>query len=113
MASVISSKNKNILKGGHNPAPLCECPQDQCPVEGQCKLSEVIYQAKLLTQNNEEFSYIGLTEQTFHERHTKHLSSFTVHDRRNSTSLSKKMLELQTKHILFDIEWKILEKTSP
>ena len=52
-------------------------------------------------------------KKTFHERYTQHLSSFTVHDSRNSTTLSKKVKELHRKHILFDIEWKMLEKASP
>ena len=41
------------------------------------------------------------------------MSSFEIHDPRNSTSLSKKILELQRKHIYFDIDWKIFEKATP
>ena len=71
------------------------------------------YEAKLKTQNQEEHSYIGLTEGKFSDRYSKHLSSFEVKDPRNSTSLSKKVGELNRKHILFDIEWKIIQEASP
>ena len=47
------------------------------------------------------------------ERYTQHMSSFQVHDHRNSTSLSKKVKELQRKHTLFDVKWKIIETSSP
>ena len=52
-----------------------------------------------------------MTEKSFKERHIKHESSFRVDDPKNSTSLSKKVLELQRKHILFDIKWEILQNS--
>ena len=47
MGSVISSKNKKLLKSGHNLPPLCTCGQDSCPVDGKCTQENVIYQAKI------------------------------------------------------------------
>ena len=61
------------------------------------------------TQDQNVFTYVGLTEDQFIIRFQKHKSSFRVHDPRNSTTLSKKVKELQRKHISFDISWKILE----
>ena len=92
------------------PTP-CTCLPGECPLNGECVLDNVIYHAKLESQNQEVYKYIGLTEKTFIERYRKHTSSFRVHDPRNATSLSKKVLELQRKHVLFDIKWKILEKS--
>ena len=69
----------------------------------------VIYQASLQTQNQKTFKYVGLTEKPFIERYSQHQSSFRVHDPRNFTTLSKKVLEIQRKHTLFEIEWIILE----
>ena len=113
MGTIIDNKNKQLLKGGAQNAPPCDCLPDECPVEGKCKMSGIIYQAKIDTQNSESHSYIGLSEHSFIQRYSKHLSSFRIHDPRNSTSLSKKVLELQRKHILFDISWKILQSASP
>ena len=82
-------------------------------MDGKCRQTGIIYQASIRTQNNETHNYIGLSEKSFLDRYSKHLSSFRIHDPRNSTSLSKKVLELQRKHILFDVNWKIMQTASP
>ena len=89
MGSVIAGKNKFLLKEGQNQPTPCDCNEGQCPVDGNCKKKGVIYEAKLRTQDQEEHSYIGLTEKKFSERYFKHLSSFEVQDPRNSTSFNK------------------------
>ena len=81
-------------------------------MEGKYKLKNVIYEATIKTQKQEQFTYIGLTENPFFERLQKHNSSFRIHDPRNSTGLSKKVLELQGKHILSDSFWKIIQTAS-
>ena len=91
----------------------CNCDDGECPVEGRCKVKGVIYQASVHTQNQETFKYIGLTEKELIQQIQKHNSSFRRHDPRNSTSLSKKVLELQRNHVLFEVKWKILEVASP
>ena len=60
MGSIISGKNKQVLKGDQSHAPPCECEQDQCPVDGRCKVTGVIYKATVNTQDQEKFSYVGL-----------------------------------------------------
>ena len=93
--------------------PPCNCVPENCPVDGKCNLKGVIYQATLTTQNNDIHKYVGLTASPFIQRFQKHVSSFRVHDPRNSTSLSKLVLDLQRKHILFDISWEILQTARP
>ena len=102
MDKLFSNKNKQLLQGGQNMPTPCTCLPGECPLNGECVLDNVIYHAKLETQNQEVYEYIGLTEKTFIDRYRKHTSSFRVHDPRNATSLSKKVLELQRKHVLFD-----------
>ena len=109
MGNIIKNKNNNLLKEGQEVPPSCNCTPGNCPVDGKCSLKGVIYQATLKTQDNETHKYVGLTDNPFIQRFQKHLSSFRVHDPRNSTSLSKLVLELQRKHTLFDISWKILQ----
>ena len=78
-------------------------------------MKNVIYQASLRFENqgNEEtHSYIGLTEKPFSQRLAQHISSFRTHDPRNATCLSKKVLQLQRNHILFEASWKILQSAS-
>ena len=113
MGATIKAKNNQLLRGVQDIPPPCNCALDQCPLDGQCRIKGVIYQATVETQDNEKFTYTGLTEKQFIVRYQKHQSSFRVHDPRNSTSLSKKILELQRNHILFEIKWKILQVASP
>ena len=87
------------------------CEPGICPVEGKCTETSTIYKATLKTQNQEEFKYIGLPEIPSIDIIRQHYSSFKVHDPRNSTSLSKKVKELQRKNTLFEINWKILQKS--
>ena len=104
------------MKEEQNQPLLCDCNPNECPVEGKCKEVGVIYQATVTIQNNlnnEIKKYIGLTGKSFKERYSKHISSFTVQDPRNSTSLSKKISELTRKHIFYDIKWEIIDKATP
>ena len=113
IGAVIRNKNNQVLKGEQNLPPPCNCIPGQCPVDGKCGTQGVIYQATVETRNGEKFKYVGLSGGSFITRFQKHSSSFRIHDPRNSTTLSKKVLELQRNHILFDITWKILQVASP
>ena len=113
MGTVIKNKNNQLLKGEQTQPNPCSCTPGECPVEGRCKMEGVIYQASIKTQNQETYSYIGLTENQFIQRYQQHLSSFRTHDPRNSTSLSKKVLQLQRNRVLFDVKWKIIQKCKP
>ena len=62
MGTVITKKDNNLLKGGHEVLTPCNCAPESCPVEGRCTLKGVIYQAKLTTQNQESHRYVGHTE---------------------------------------------------
>ena len=93
-----------MLKDVHQVPPPCNCCPTNSPVGGKCYLTGAFYQATLSAQNQEDKKYVGLSEQKFIERYQKHASSFRIHDPRNSTSLSKAVLELQRKHILFDTD---------
>ena len=60
----------------------CKC-RNNCPLEGNCKVSNIIYKAEIVTKDNqgatiEENSYIGLTSTPFIERYRNHLHSFLV-----------------------------------
>ena len=109
MGTIIRNKNNKLLKGRQTQQDPSNCPPEECPVEERCETSNVIYQAILTTNNQETHKYVGLTEGTFLDRFRKHQSSFRVNDPRNSTSLSKKVLELKRKHTPFNINWKILQ----
>ena len=91
----------------------CNCTdKPSCPVNGTCKSQNVVYQARVTSEGQEE-SYIGLTSTEFKTRFTNHKSSFNVPDRRNSTELSKHVWDLKDNRKDFHIQWKIVCQANP
>ena len=113
---IIDGQNKPILKIAETAQPekdggktrSCRKKED-CPLNGECLVSEVVYQATVTTRNKEE-TYIGFTATQFQARHRNHLMSFRHEKRRNETELSKHLRQLKEAKKEFDIRWKILAK---
>ena len=74
MSKVISSHNAKLLNEKPNDVtvplqPLCNCNvKADCPMEGSCLASEIVYQADVKASDNSIKKYIGLTEPTFKKR---------------------------------------------
>ena len=79
---------------------------------GKCLQKNLIYNAKIITQNNEESNYIGLCSTSFKARLAVHKQSFK-NPNINQTSLSKEVINLQNKNIGYDIEWKAIDRGKP
>ena len=116
---IIDSHNHKLLanKEQHSAqdqlTKLCNCrSKTDCPLQGKCLLSAIIYQAKVSTQVGEE-SYIGLTETSFKARYNNHKASFTHQEKRKSTELSKHIWQLKDSNTNFNISWKLLEQSTP
>ena len=69
MASHISSHNKNTMQKSIQVA-------ENCPLNGDCKQSTIIYQADVTPEIDKEHIYIGLTEGPFKERLSDHRTYF-------------------------------------
>ena len=81
MESHISSHNKNIMreskKSQHPNRKTCDCQvAENCPLNGNCKQSAVIYQADVTPEIYNKYIYTGLTEGPFKERMSDHRTSF-------------------------------------
>ena len=87
---------------------MCRKKED-CPLNGECLVSEVVYQATVTTRDEKE-TYIGLTATQFKARYRNHLMSFRHEKRRNETELSKHLWQLKEANKEFNITWKILAK---
>ena len=113
MGNIIKKHNSKIL------SPLdgckdCDCESENvCPVSGECRISNVIYQATITTEQNERHTYTGLSMNTFKERWTQHLSNFKVFSPIPKTTLSKKVWDLKRDNIVFNVTWKIKETSKP
>ena len=115
MKSIISSHNKHVLSNANSPTPqpdTCNCrKKSDCPLEGKCLQTNVIYQATVTTETATE-TYVGLAT-NFKERYRNHKTSFRHSKRSNETQLSKYVWNLQNEKKTFQIKWKILKKCKP
>ena len=107
--------NKHVLSNANTPTPqpdTCNCrKKSDCPLEGKCLQTDVIYQATVSTETATE-TYVGLAT-NFKERYRNHETSFRHSKRRNETQLSKYVWNLQNEKKPFQIKWKILKKCKP
>ena len=115
MKSIISSHNKHVLSNANAPTPqpdTCNCrKKSDCPLEGKCLQTNVIYQATVTTETATE-TYVGLAT-NFKERYRNHKTSFRHSKRRNETELSKYVWNLQNKKNRFRLNGKFLRNVNP
>ena len=89
-------------------------PLNACLVDGKRLNERIVYQAIVRRDNNnEESSYVGLTEGTFKTRYTNHSTSFRHEKYRNSAEFSEHIWSLKDTNVKFFIKWKILRKCKP
>lgn len=112
---------KNILDGHNkfisgwrgediNNNKNCNCRNKaECPLEGNCQVSSVVYQAKVTTNNSVE-TYVGLTENTFKTRYNNHKTSFNNANKKLATELSKYLWKLKDSNSDFDLKWSVLKQ---
>lgn len=118
IATTISKENKRKLY--KEPGSLqndastrtCNCRvKKDCPMNGECLESKIIYQATVKTESSSS-TYIGLSEPPFKSRYSNHMTSFRHERYINSTELSKHVWDLKNKNMNYDINWKIISKAS-
>ena len=114
--SIISSHNKKVLSTNNTEQVQtdkeCNCrKKNECPLEGKCLQTNVIYQATVTTETTKE-TYIGLAT-NFKERYRNHKCSLKLSKRRNETELSKYIWKLKEEKKDYNIKWKIIKKCQP
>ncbi|XP_057313453.1 uncharacterized protein LOC130654828 [Hydractinia symbiolongicarpus] len=116
-----STNIRNIIKG-HNKKVLtseerqkqqpCNCrDKSQCPLNGDCLATCIIYKAEVKYVDKEEF-YYGLCEGEFKERFNNHKKSFRHEKYRNETELSKLIWRLKDDGTDFKISWSIEKRAT-
>ena len=99
MKSIISSHNKHVLSKTNTPIQqpdTCNCrKKPECPLEGNCLQTNVIYQATVTTETR------------------NHQTSFRHSKRRNGTELSKHVWNLQDSKKPFRIKWRVFKRCKP
>ena len=118
MASHISSHNKNIIqesKKSQHPNPkTCDCQvAENCPLNGNCKQSAVIYQADVTPEIDNKHIYIGPTERPFKERLSDHHTSFKYEQYKIKSKLTSFIWEMKNKRQNFEIKWSVIRRSTP
>jgi hypothetical protein len=113
VGSVLKSTRQEPPETSTNEEKMCNCRKPtECPLEGQCLQSAVVYEAAVTTKDA-LYDYIGLTEGTFKTRYSAHASSFKHEKHRTSTELSKKVWELKEDGTPYKIKWTIVKHAHP
>ena len=116
MKQIISAHNRRLLrKFVKTPQKSCTCKKETCPVEGQCKQTETVYQATVSHTSPEtgqevKETYIGLAATTFYERHQNHKTTFKLRSHETKSELSKYFWKLKDQNIVCKIDWKIIDR---
>ena len=117
MAAIISMHNKIALQNRANPrrtTPPCNCRnKENCPLEGKCRESSIIYKATQKFNGTAKHKY-GCSETEFKARFNNHKQSLVYRHKRNATTkLSKAVWNAKDAGTNPNIEWSIAAKTSP
>ena len=116
----IDQHNRSRLQKPTNTPDICNCRnRNNCPLEGKCQQSGIIYQTTVIATHpapgrtiEKEETYIGLTDTPFKIRYGNHKQSFRNNSLKNSTELSKHIWTLKENNIEHKIKWKIISKAT-
>ena len=91
MSSLINKHNRKLLNQNNiTTVKKCNCQggPKNCPVNGRCQESDIIYNADIKVEGEEDKLYIGATATDFKKRYGNHKSSFKNETHKYSTMLS-------------------------
>lgn len=117
MKSIIDKHNHKILKPAEQVVNrTCNCiNKDNCPLNGNCLITNTVYEAKITTDNDEEqpLIYLGSAETTFKKRFSNHKKSFNHERYENETELSKAFWKLKRQNKNPKVSWKTIRRCVP
>ena len=115
MSSIIKSPNKKVINKDVKELKSCNCRgKAECPLNGQCKVTDIIYKCTVLSSNKPNKVYLGTAESDFKKRFYNHRKSFNNEGSANDTTLSKYIWELkETSNSSSALIWSIAKKVPP
>ena len=109
IGSILSTHNKNLLKPNETSFG-CNCRnKTNCPLNGKCKITNIIYGADITTANDHKF-YYGTSETNFKQRRNNHSRDFKHLKYQHCTELAKYIWQLKNNSICYNIKWSIVSK---
>jgi hypothetical protein len=118
MARHIASHNRKILReskeqDAHAPR-TCNCVHpENCPLDGNCLVEAVVYEADVTPEITEEQSYLGSTEPAFKGRWGDHCTSFRHERYKTKSKLSSFIWKLTEQQENYQIKWSVVKKSIP
>ena len=117
MSAIISRHNKSLLSSKavepNCATPPCNCRKaENCPLDGKCRESSIIYKATI-TSGNIAKNYYGCSETEFKARYYNHRQSFNHRHKSHATELSKAIWHYRDLGIEPHIDWSIMAKSFP
>ena len=89
----------------------CTCQRNKpCPLEGNCNVTDVVYQATILLEDSTSKYYVGQAKD-FKERYRNHLATFRNKNIAQICNLKDYIWELKESGLVFTLSWKILRKS--
>ena len=115
MSSMIKSHNKKVINKDVKESKSCNCRvKSECPLNGQCQVTDVIYKCTVLSPDKPNKVYLGTAEGDFKKRFYNHRKSFNNEGSANDTTLSKYIWELkETSNSSPALVWSIAKKIPP
>ncbi|KAJ8048904.1 hypothetical protein HOLleu_01408 [Holothuria leucospilota] len=114
--NLIQSHNRKVLRQARDQpeTQLCNCRiRNDCPVQGLCLTSRVVYQADISSASSDVVSYIGMTGGSFKNRYANHKKSFRNSKYEKETELSKYIGQLKRQGTPYSIKWSIISTPPP
>ena len=77
MSSMIKSHNKKVINKDVKESKSCNCRvKSECPLNGQCQVTDIIYKCTVLSPDKPNKVYLGTAEGDFKKRFYNHRKSF-------------------------------------
>ena len=115
MSRMIKSHNKKMINKDVKESKSCNCRvKSECPLNGQCQVTDIIYKCTVLSPDKPNKVYLGTAEGDFKKRFYNHRKSFNNEGSANDTTLSKYIWELkETSNSSPASMWSIAKKVPP
>ena len=111
----IEKHNARLLRKDDRSEKGCNCRNKvNCPVDGKCQETSLVYQADVHVQNKPVKTYFGLTERTFKERYDEHKHALKHRESKKATTLSTYVWKVKDETgTTPEIKWSIKSKAFP
>ena len=109
---MIKSHNKKVINKDVKELKSYNCRvKSECPLNGQCRVTDIIYKCTVLSLDKPNKLYLGTAQGDFKKRFYNHRKSFNNEGSANDTTLSKYIWELkETSNSSPTLVWSIAKR---